>query len=627
MDLKKELIGLALLLLIAGLVFANSLSGEFVYDDARQIVRNPLIQESALYGKALTSDVWAFRGDGTIVTSNYWRPTFVTWLIFNFRVFKANPLGWHLLSILLHLGVCALAYCLLWRWNLSAKLAFAVTLIFAVHPVHAESVSWISGSPDLLFAFAFLGSLLCADRVSARDGEERRNVLYFSLSLIFYAIALGAKEAGILCFPVYWLVFKRQESESPAKKTPFSAAGDSRFLVYPAIAAAYFVLRWLVIGRIALPREDAVSLGSTVLTLPAIFVFYIKQMIFPLWLGTNYSLRPVTELNFTKFFLPLIVSVLAVAALWLAARRSSVQKIGFWLFILPLLPAMNASAFPPEQIVHDRYLYLPLLGFLLVIMPYFKSVIEKFIPEKSAFVPLAAAALIAAPLGWQTFHYNRTWLNDLSIWENAVRIDPASSYNWSQYGVFLSEQGRASEAAAAFDKALSIRPTPIAYLGQARNFLEQKKYEAAVSNLLMLTEKTAGEINPYVLYQAYETLAIIYLDQSKFDDAIKSLEEGRKRLPIYHAALTEKLAVVLYNAGRKESALKELEQARNQSRTELLPESKTVLLRLGMLYAEQNRKEDAKDALEEYLRLTASIRDKLTIANRSQASRLLKALN
>ena len=84
---RKELLFLLPIIFITFLVFANSLNGEFVYDDARQIVRNPLIQDSTLYGKALVSDVWAFKGDGTIAASNYWRPTFTAFHILNFQLF------------------------------------------------------------------------------------------------------------------------------------------------------------------------------------------------------------------------------------------------------------------------------------------------------------------------------------------------------------------------------------------------------------------------------------------------------------------------------------------------------------------------------------------------------------
>src|SRR5262249_47741237 len=156
---RAELKWIILIAVVCVVVFANSLSGEFVYDDLRQIVRNPLIQDNSLIGQALTSDVWAFKGDGSIAASNYWRPTFIAWLILNFRLFGTAPLGWHVTNLLLHTVVCILAFLLMRRWNFSEFLAFAITLIFAVHPVHVESVAWVSGSPDLLFAAAFLGSL------------------------------------------------------------------------------------------------------------------------------------------------------------------------------------------------------------------------------------------------------------------------------------------------------------------------------------------------------------------------------------------------------------------------------------------------------------------------------------
>ena len=115
-------------------VFANSLGGEFVYDDTRQVVRNILIQDNSLIWKVLTSDVWAFKGDGSVAASNYWRPTFTLWNIICFRLFGMNPVGWHVVNVMLHTGVCVLAFSLLRRWAYSAAIAFAITLIFAVHP-------------------------------------------------------------------------------------------------------------------------------------------------------------------------------------------------------------------------------------------------------------------------------------------------------------------------------------------------------------------------------------------------------------------------------------------------------------------------------------------------------------
>ena len=348
------------LILVAFLIFANSLNNEFVYDDTRQIVRNPLIQDVSLYGTALTSDVWAFKGDGTIAASNYWRPTFVAWIILNFQLFGLNPFGWHLLNILLHVGICALGFLLLRRWGMSQILAFAITLLFAVHPVHTETVAWISGSPDLLFGLFLLASLWFASNYA-----EKRSRLDVILAMVFYAFALGAKEVAFLCFPLYWFVFdraKKGENKSIEKGNALAFAAP-----FAILAIFYFLFRWLILGEISHAVADSPNFLSAILTAPTAFIFYLKQMLFPLSLGVNYSLRPVAGFELLNFVLPLIVSIAALALFLLLVKRTFVQKIGFLLFILSLIPALNITAFPSEQIVHDRYLYLPLLGFLMLI--------------------------------------------------------------------------------------------------------------------------------------------------------------------------------------------------------------------------------------------------------------------
>jgi len=256
------------------LVFANSVGGEFVYDDTRQIVRNTLIQENGLIWKALTSDVWAFKGDGTIVASNYWRPTFTGWHILNFRLFGMNPVGWHVTNVLLHSGVCILVFALLRRWAFSAMVSFAIALIFAVHPVHVESVAWISGSPDLLFALAFLASLWFA-HTYAESGKTNALIL----TVLLYAVALGAKEIGIVCLPLYYFVLTGTETKP---KKPVDA--KTAILVLGAAPAAYFLLRLGVLGAVSRPPEDAIGFGELIFTIPQMFVFYLRQIFFPYWM-------------------------------------------------------------------------------------------------------------------------------------------------------------------------------------------------------------------------------------------------------------------------------------------------------------------------------------------------------
>ena len=584
---KNDLILLAVIAAVAFAVFANSLTGDFVYDDARQIVRNPLIQDNSLIGKALTSDVWAFKGDGTYTASNYWRPTFTAFHILNFRLFGLSPFGWHFLNVLLHAGICALVFLLLRRWNLSPNLAFAIALIFAVHPVHVESVAWISGSPDLLFGAAFLGSLWFADKWAA----ERSGIFYLFIALVLYALALGAKEVAMLCFPVYFLIFsyrknsiseteetsKKKKSKSEQTEIERKTSAFNSTLAFGVLAAAYFFIRWAVLGKVSQPAEEAAGFYNAVLSIPQVFVFYLKQIIFPITIGANYPLRPIVSIDFFNFILPLIISILAVVLFYLLARRSFVQKIGFALFFLPLLPAMNITAFVPEQIVHDRYLYISLLGYLLMLFPYLAENLKKKMPEKAETGLLILGVLASLPLAVQTVINNQYWKTEFALWEHSVQVDPSSSFTFTQYGTALAQAGKYSEALEAFNRSLDNRQTALGLMGRARANIYLNNYEEAVWDLQTVVEMPNEDLNAYTLYQTYETLALALSQNGKNEKAEEILRDARKRLPIYHAALTEKLAVVLYQQNRKTEVLKELEDARTQARREMLPESKNIL--------------------------------------------------
>ncbi|MBK8150085.1 MAG: tetratricopeptide repeat protein [Acidobacteria bacterium] len=617
MTIKSELKWILLIVLVCFSVFANSIGGEFVYDDDRQVARNPLIQDISLAGTALTSDVWAFKGDGNYTASNYWRPTFTAWQILNFQIFGLNPAGWHLTGILLHIAVCLLAFLLLRRWEMSQLTSFAIVLIFAVHPVHVESVAWISGSTDLLFAVFFLASVWFAE--NRRKGGGIADI---GLSLAFFGLALGAKEIALFCVPVYYFIFLRDDSDlSGDFRGPyFSKKALMGSLLFGAVALVFFAGRWAVLGRITQPVENAVQFGDALRSVPSVFIFYLKQIVFPITLSVNYPLRPVTDLGISGFIVPAIASLVALAGLFYLARRSFLAALGLLLFLLPLLPVFNLTAFPADQMVHDRYLYLPLFGILIVVF----ASIERLVDPRFL---LAAVVAISVALGVQTFLYNRVWANDLALWEHSVSVDPNSASGQAQYGVALSENGRNQEAINAFNAALDIEPSPYAYLGRAQTLIKNGQFEEAVWDLQTLTEMKSDKVNAYTLYQSYEALGVALQRKNDLVRAERVLREARKRLPIYQAALTEKIAVVLYLKNDKRSALTELESARNQARSELLPTSKSVFFRLGLLYTENGDSANARAAFQEFLKITGSITDREILAQRKQAAEILRTGN
>lgn len=606
---KSDIKWIIAMAIVCFVVFANSVGGEFVYDDISQIVRNTLIQDNSLIWKALSSDVWAFNGGGTQAVSNYWRPSFTLWLIVNFKFFGLNPLGWHVTNLILHSGVCVVAYALLRRWTFSAATAFTITILFAVHPVHVESVAWLSGSPDLIFSLAFLGSLWFA--TSYRESRLTKHLL---LTALLYAFALGAKEIGIICLPIYYFVLTDNSHQGTKK----AAANSLPVFVLSLVAVGYFLVRWSVLGSISRPNDEPVAVRDAIMSVPAMFAFYLRQIFAPFSIAINYPLQPVTEIGVTNFAIPLVVSCLAIAGIIYLVITSSKMRLAAAIFLLPLIPTLNATMFDPEQIVHDRYLYLPLLGALMILVPLAARLLN-------VRIVLIAGCVIAVALAVQTYIYNTAWANNLTLWTWTSAIDD-SPFTLIQLGHALSEAERHSESIAALSTSIAKKPTFRAYIGRARGYIALKQYANAENDLLAALALPKEKQELYAMYQIYETLGIAYVEQRKYDAAVKNYRDARTELPNYSAALTGKLAVALTLTGQKSEALRELENARVQARTELLPESKTVFLLLGMLYNEAGRKDDARAALNEYLKLTESIKVTATLDNRSKAARLLETL-
>jgi protein O-mannosyl-transferase len=611
-----EWIVLAGLALVTILTFANGLHGEFVYDDKKQIVQNQLIQDRQYFWKALASDVWAFKGNSQEPWSNYWRPAFVAWLMANDRLFGvSDPRPWHISNLFLHLIVIGCAYGLLRRVGMSRWSTAAVVLLFAVHPTHVESVTWISGSPDLLLAVCCLVALWCVLSAEASGGPGKRAVAFL---LAF--LAMLVKETGVV-FPlvVFFSVLALGE-EGTAQRDRLRRAVRAS-LPFVVAVFLYLALRLATVGRLSSPGGRP-NIATMLLTAPSLLTFYARQAVFPLWIGPSYPLRPVEvgRITTANFWLPLAILGVGLLVLRWVIRWGRVERIGLALFLLFLLPVFNVGAFLPEQIAHDRYLYLPLLGFLMF-LPGVTAGWGKKLGRNSSALSLArggALVLVCAGLLMQTIRYNTAWISELRLWQWAVRSDPTSAFNWSQYGVTLYEAGRLPEAKEALSKALEIAPVTNALITRADIATGEGRFPEAAKDLeLVLSDQPENTL-------AYERLAIVYQKSGRFDDAATLLRKARERVPYWRCAFTTNLAVVLYLSGKKQEALRELESLRDQVTTEYSSTCRMGLFHLGQLYREQGRAAEARSAFQEFLASTQTIHDKQILKLRTIAEGLLE---
>lgn len=622
-----RLLALALAAIVA-LVFARGLTGEFVYDDERQIVANTLIQNPALLGKALVSDVWAFNSAAGGSVSNYWRPAFVLWLFAQYQLFGgASTIPWHAANLILHAGAAVMVFFTLRRLGFTPILAFGAAAIFGVHPSRVESVTWISGSPDLLMAIGVLGGLIAVEAALERAWKPG-----WPVAVACYALAQLSKEAAIVFPAVVGAAVLARDAGLASKGATWRRAVLAA-LPFAVLGVLYLIGRAMVLGRAGARPVGGPGPVETILTAPSIALFYLRQAVWPAGLSPVYDVQVVHagNLGLANFVLPLTVCAIIGAVLVKFVRRGGPAMLGLALLLLPLAPAFHIGAFREDQLVHDRYLYLPLAGVLMIALAALRGVNVRM-AGGAAMVAAAACAAV-------TFFYIPAWTSNTRLWRRAVDAQPGCAFAWMQHGVYLKEDGRLQEARAAFDRARSIRPDPIIALGSAETAIALGEFDRAERELNELVELYSSAPGPiagdgeagaragewgYVLFPAYERLALCHQQQGRLDRAEAVLRTARERLPLRRATLTERIAVTLYLQGRKGEALAELEGARDAARREIAPASRMVLFRLGQLYLELGRADEANAALREFLDSTSGMSDPIIRAHRAAAETLLR---
>jgi tetratricopeptide (TPR) repeat protein len=575
--------------------FAPASSGDFVYDDRSQILGNHLIQEPGYLAEALQSDVWSFKGERTEAWSHYWRPIFVASLILEYRIFGIeSSVGWHLTNLLLHLVVIFLGD--LWMRRIAVgDWVRAVSLaVFAVHPVHTESVVWISGSPDLLMSCFVLGCL-----IQSVPTHEARLGRWVPLSVAaYFALALLTKEAAItvpLLVAAQVLLF-----------STFETARDRLLrlvrLLVPmfVVVGVYIPTRIHLLGRFQIETPWNLSTWDLLLNAPQLLTFYLRQMLLPVVLGPSYSIRAATRaaLDWSNFWRPLLVTL--VFAVWLltAIRRSRRVALALSLFWLILAPAFNIGAFLPEQITHDRYLYLPALGLVLAIALTLRSAWARFRQFDPKWL-IALAALIIILLSTQTLRYSRVWMSEEALWRHAIRVDPSSAFNHAQLGHVLLEANNDQEALASLDRALGIAPVAMALVDRSEIFLRRGSTEEAEADARRVVNLQPDN------YDAIIRLAAALRQQDRLPEAIDVLEAGRLNAPYRSCALTSNLAVLLVLKGDRGQAEQELLSIGTSRQRDRSPACDLVPFHLGSLYRERGDFEAAAREYQAFLDQTA----------------------
>lgn len=589
-----------LICLFSFLAYANSLAGEFVFDDTDQIVENQNIRSWSNLAKAFTTHVWAFRErPGALNVPPplpYYRPLFTVMLTVEYHLFGLWPQGWHLVSLLLHILCAAGVFYVILLMSGRNLVALFASIFFAVHPVHAESVSWISGMTDPLFGVFFLASFCLYLRARAPDERGHPNRRVFALSLAMFVLATFAKETAL---SLVVLVFGYELIETSRQKTERLIIAAKRALPYAAVALIYLVPRYLVLGELMWKNPQAPDrpVAYTLLTLPFVICSYIAHLLWPISLSVTYNTHFVTTVTSPRFLLPAAALGVALAALFFYRKRAGREVWqGLLLVFVPLLPVLNLGQVSQEEyLVFDHYLYLSVagLGYLVGIGVFKAGAIESKVHRveiadlrRPAF---AAAAFVVIALAFTVLaaRENRPWANSYSLWSNVARVRPtywAAHYN---AGLALLDAKRFDEARVSLERATGLKPDePNVLDALGRSYDGKGEISSAVTSF-----KRAIDINPG-MFESYNNLGTVYFKNKDYALAEANFTAALRLKPEVSASRFN-LGLCYARQGRYSDATRELERV-----VQAIPNDAEAIYELGLAYERMGRASEAERAFQ-----------------------------
>jgi tetratricopeptide (TPR) repeat protein len=583
---KQEWLLIGIVLAITFVIFMNALDGQFVYDDRQQILKNPTLTSFANIPKMFTQGVWQFLNQtDKLAVGPYYRPLFNIALIINHQFFGLQVYGWHLFSILLHLGVVLLIFRVARQWGLTREVAAAAALLFGLHPVHSESVAWVAALPDPLAALFILASLLFYERY--HHGQAKKPWA-LGLSIGLALAAMFSKEVAVI-FPLFLVVreaIARLPEESFRSVFVRTAKRTAPFF---ALIIVYLAMRYTVLGFLRQDEPNAVNIPTTqvLMTIPSILLSYVRMLCIPYRLAVMYGNQYVQSAADPHFWAATLGMLMVVAAAIEGVARSAVARRALALMVIFILPVLNLKAFRPEEsLLHDRYLYLPSIGFCILIAMALGWLSERFAARQKP-VLVTVTALIALVFAVLTFNQNLTWQSEKAMTDNALRVTPDWPFLYNYIGAYAMEQNQLPEAERAFREAIERNPK---YYDAYSNLGDIQRTQGSLADAEQSYLKAIDYGAPYG--DTRYNLGVTYISLNRLEDAEHALQQAIEIQPSLINAHYN-LAWVYDHEGKNNQAKQEY-----QATIELKPDYAEPRINLGAMLGREGQYPDALKQLQ-----------------------------
>ena len=444
--------GATLIVLMVLIAYLPALQGGFVWDDDVYVTLNPLLRSPEGLWK-IWFDIGSFFQYYPLTLTGFWA---------QYHLWGLNPLGYHLVNVLLH----SLTAIILWRIFrfLSIPGSWFAALVFALHPVQVESVAWVTELKNVLSGFLYVISFLSGliyfqggyttESVTNASASANQRAIFYWVSLVLYIGAVLSKTIACtlpaaLLLVIWW---KRGSIRKREIKLllPFFAVGT----------ACGLLTIWMersTVGAVGVGWEF--SFLERLLIAGRALWFYAGKLLWPQEIIFNYP-RWTIDVNNLWQYAYLLAALAVIALLWFGRHRFGRGPITAVLFFVgTLFPALGFFNVYPMRFsfVADHFQYLASVGLIVLFTAVTARYIRRLGPQ-AVRVAIILVSLMLVLLGWQSWNLGYAYENEETLYRDIISKNPKSTLAYSNLGLVLFSKAKFKESAECYKESLRIGP-------------------------------------------------------------------------------------------------------------------------------------------------------------------------
>jgi tetratricopeptide (TPR) repeat protein len=610
--LLNPTVQIAFIIILGCLVYSNTLTSPFVFDDVVYVIENPAVKDLSGYLSASQNDTLP---DHPGTFKKQYKNRILGHLTFalNYWIDGLNVKGYHLVNLLIHLLNSLLVYLLAYltfrtpylkqrtaldpAFNIQTGnlTAFLCTLLFVVHPMQTEAVTYISQRLTSLATLFFLLSLVLY--IKARlSVTPRRRYSYYCISLISVILAMKTKEISFT-LPIVITLYEFFFFEDNLKKRVFYLMPFLLTMTIIPLTLLYSDSSGSLLKAISEASKETpqVSRSDYLYTQFSVIVTYLQLLLLPLSQNLDYDYPVYPSFFIPQVYLPflLLLSIFILGGyLFYRSRKKNSSSwyfrlIAFGIFYFFITLAVESSIIPISDLIVEHRVYLPSFGFFLCAATTIIMLKSKLGEDLFVKTVLPAFLLLAIIFAVASYSRNAVWSNAILLWEDVVKKSPLKARPYFNLGKVYLDQKNFDAAIAALSTGIKINPAHAgAHYNLGISYQKSGRLNEAVSEYLI-----AGQLRPEHA-NTHNNLGLCYDRMGRLDEAALEFALAIKLNPFLVEPYNN-LGITLYKQGRFHDAYNSFLQA-----VTLNPKNIDAHRNLAAYHAKRG---EFADALKEYL--------------------------